>query len=341
MKEQKSVRAHEFLARYVKIYSGVAVLCVLMAVLVAFTVLKLAPASPKLPVPDTTPTSTTTPEASVTPQVTDTKAPETTAPVTTPPINNTKIETFLMSASSSKQGLLVLVKENNPFDTTPILQSLVTIRENPDREFTVDGWTHKLTIDTFHALNLFQNTMEAELNNKNLQFCTTRPFDNTDLTSEHATGTVADLKFYDVSNGKSYSFSAYQVADQYKWVKENAWRFGFIFRYPSEKQSITGNGGEFSHVRYVGTVHAEYMYKNNLCLEEYIDLLKKYNFNSPLTFESADGNSYYLYHVNANPDGDTSVYTRKDTDRETYGQPEISGTNDGGFIVCQEFHKVG
>ena len=53
----------------------------------------------------------------------------------------------------------------------------------------------------------------------------------------------------------------------------NAHRFGFILRYPEEKQSITGIGYEPWHYRYVGPEAAERMYRDKLCLEEYLDTL--------------------------------------------------------------------
>ena len=60
----------------------------------------------------------------------------------------------------------------------------------------------------------------------------------------------------------------------YKWLEENAHKYGFILRYPKEKQSITKIKYEPWHFRYVGPVHARIMKSYNLCLEEYIDYLR-------------------------------------------------------------------
>jgi len=53
------------------------------------------------------------------------------------------------------------------------------------------------------------------------------------------------------------------------WLKENCWRFGFILRYPKEKEHITGYAYEPWHIRYVGVPLAYYLYTNDLTLEEY------------------------------------------------------------------------
>ena len=48
-------------------------------------------------------------------------------------------------------------------------------------------------------------------------------------------------------------------------------KFGFILRYPKDKEIMTGYSYEKSHIRYVGVVPATIIYNNGLCLEEYIN----------------------------------------------------------------------
>lgn len=336
MKEQKSVRAKEYGSRYVKIYVAAAVLCVLVAVAISFTVLKLT--STPSPLPPVTEGSTqapiSTPATTVTTENTETTPTPT--PTPTPSIDPSKIDTVIMTEAQSKYGSLVLVNPTYTFNPATAVSDLVVIREHPDRTITVTSWNNKVTYSTFKALCDMQTAMESEIDSKNMQFMTTEPYSAEDETSEHATGLGVNLKFQERS-GAGYAFSSSTVSELYTWTKENAWRFGLVFRYSSAKQSITNHSGESSHLRYVGKVHAEYMYKNDLCLEEYLELIKKYNFNNPLSFTSSDGNSYYLYHVTVSESGDTSIPIRKDTDKESYGAYEISGTNCGGFIVLQPY----
>ena len=59
-------------------------------------------------------------------------------------------------------------------------------------------------------------------------------------------------------------------SDEYKWLVENAHKFGFIFRYPEGKENITGYSFEPVHLRFVGQYHAAIIYESGLSLEEYV-----------------------------------------------------------------------
>ena len=60
--------------------------------------------------------------------------------------------------------------------------------------------------------------------------------------------------------------------DNYKWLENNAYKYGFIIRYPKDKEFITGYEFENWHIRYVGNEAAKIIHDNNLTLEEYVDL---------------------------------------------------------------------
>ncbi len=81
-------------------------------------------------------------------------------------------------------------------------------------------------------------------------------------TSEHQLGIAVDINpDYAVTKGVGF----------YEWLRENAHKYGFIKRYPADKVEITGISNERWHYRYVGKEIAEIIFKENLCLEEYID----------------------------------------------------------------------
>lgn len=81
-------------------------------------------------------------------------------------------------------------------------------------------------------------------------------------TSEHQLGLSVDIN---ADTTKSSSDEVYQ------WLDENAYKYGFVKRYPSDKTDITGINNEPWHYRYVGKEAAEIIKKENLCLEEYVE----------------------------------------------------------------------
>ena len=86
-------------------------------------------------------------------------------------------------------------------------------------------------------------------------------------TSEHQSGYAFDIGTLEHKVLGSYL----ENTKEHKWLAENSWRFGFILRYPKDKQYITGIKYEPYHFRYVGKELAEYLYSENICLEEYYD----------------------------------------------------------------------
>ena len=79
--------------------------------------------------------------------------------------------------------------------------------------------------------------------------------------SEHQTGLAFDIG--------SKNVSVFLNSKEYKWMLEHAYEYGFILRYPKNKEYITGYQYESWHYRYVGLEAAKYIKENNLTFEEY------------------------------------------------------------------------
>ena len=62
------------------------------------------------------------------------------------------------------------------------------------------------------------------------------------------------------------------------WLSENAWRFGFVQRYPSGKSHVTGFAHEPWHYRFVGPDAALDLRGSGLCLEEYLAGIRRLSF---------------------------------------------------------------
>ena len=94
--------------------------------------------------------------------------------------------------------------------------------------------------------------------------------------SEHQTGLAIDISCASEGYGLETTFAD---TPEGIWVAENAHRFGFILRYPKDKEHITGYNYEPWHIRYVGCDLAGYLYETGLTLDEY------YGVPSALTAE--------------------------------------------------------
>lgn len=87
--------------------------------------------------------------------------------------------------------------------------------------------------------------------------------------SEHQTGLAFDVINSDSTKSLKTSF---QYTKEYKWLKDNAYKYGFILRYPKGKTDITGYIFEPWHYRYVGEELSKKIYESGLTLEEYFGI---------------------------------------------------------------------
>lgn len=84
-------------------------------------------------------------------------------------------------------------------------------------------------------------------------------------TSEHQTGLAIDVSSPSFDNKLEPEFGKTKEG---LWLVKHAHEFGFIIRYPEDKQDKTLYHYESWHIRYVGIKYANYLYKHNLVLEE-------------------------------------------------------------------------
>lgn len=85
--------------------------------------------------------------------------------------------------------------------------------------------------------------------------------------TEHNLGLSADIMS---DSEQSYDTAAFEATPEYQWLQENAANYGFILRYPSGKESVTGFDYEPWHYRYVGVDQAQKIKASGLTLEEYL-----------------------------------------------------------------------
>lgn len=88
-------------------------------------------------------------------------------------------------------------------------------------------------------------------------------------TSEHQTGLAIDICIY--KDNKCYIEHELENTKELEWLEKNTYKYGFVLRYPKEKEDITGYDYEPWHYRFVANL-SHILYKNNLTLEEYYNL---------------------------------------------------------------------
>ena len=93
--------------------------------------------------------------------------------------------------------------------------------------------------------------------------------------SEHEIGLAVDIR-----DEKSEDPAASGVA---AWLRDNAWEYGFILRYPQGSEESTGMAYSPWHYRYVGEAAAAQIQQLGITLEEYVNMF--YNDSAAVVFE--------------------------------------------------------
>ncbi|HAG12816.1 MAG TPA: hypothetical protein DCG49_03010 [Ruminococcus sp.] len=140
--------------------------------------------------------------------------------------------------------------------------------------------------------------------------------------------TALDVQLHVKRNDGGYEYVTNTTP--YSWLFEHMSSYGYILRYPTDKAEITGERGGYTAIRYVGVPHAAYMREKNLCLEEYLEMMKtEHNFYTGTVLEySTTELTYHIYYVPAKEQGDELIVPVP-----TSASYEVSGNNVDGFIV--------
>ena len=251
-----------------------------------------------------------------------------------------------MPAAGLYKGNLVLLDESNPsrivtdgvdisskknaqFDAVKKELDLVKVYDAADRaecyQLSYPGNTYMNRT----ALTQFNRMMTAYYSvTQNTDILFNYAFLTSDkqekFLPDSATGLNIQLHLH-MDNGR---FGFISNTAPYSWIYEHMDSYGFVVRYPEDKSAKTGNKGGYSSIRYVGMPHSLYMSQNNLCLEEYLELLRnQYTFGKGLLEFSANEQSFRMYFVPAALTGDTQIPV------PTNYAYDVSGNNLDGFVV--------
>lgn len=132
------------------------------------------------------------------------------------------------------------------------------------KKMAIDALSNNLNIRIVSAYRSYN--YQKNLYNNYLKYDTLEKVDTYSARSghsEHQTGLAIDI------DNIVISYDKFHLTQEFTWVKNNCHKYGFILRYDTSKEKITGYKYEPWHYRYVGTKISDYIYKNNLTLEEY------------------------------------------------------------------------
>lgn len=258
--------------------------------------------------------------------------PDPNTPDTPPePVNDIVFVQATKSADDIHMGRLLLVNADNRY-TFPAGLSLLRVYDNMVTK--PNGGTIYRPVSTDYKLEA--ETLQA-LNNMMYKYYELDDSATFALSSAYRTLEDQEDLNSSVQPGYSDHHTGYCVAIQYSdrsslesdhWFYQNCHKYGFVVRYPEGKESITGVSDYRHCFRYVGVAHATYMYENDLCMEEYINLLQNtYNSSATRLSITADGTAYEVYYVLASGEELTTL------DVPSNYNYTVSGDNRSGFIV--------
>lgn len=164
-----------------------------------------------------------------------------------------------------KMEALILINEENPL---------------PDNYHTTLMEYQDILVSDKMRLNLEAMESASCQNNTCLTFKKTSPKEEfTTVSFPSETQDESHLAHLEHMAGLAIDFyrdqdDSYNQA-MWTWLQENAYRYGFIERYPKGKETQTGQEHIPWHYRFVGIKHATIMHDEDLCLEEYLENRKK------------------------------------------------------------------
>lgn len=143
--------------------------------------------------------------------------------------------------------------------------------------------------------------------------------------SEHHTGLAIDLALN--SGNMDFICPEFPYTGICGRFREVAVKYGFIERYPADREQITKIAHEPWHFRYVGYPHSEIMKKKNLTLEEYTEYLKRFAYKRNHLQYSNHRYDYEIFYVPVETKSNVFIELPDDI------SCQLSGNNEDGVVV--------
>ena len=180
----------------------------------------------------------------------------------------------------------IQVKDNN---VTLFPNAIAALREALDGA-KADGLEHYLVEEgyrTYDQQNTYFQNRVTKLSNKytgDALIAAAKKEVNYPGTSEYNSGLAFELRLYD-RNDPDVGSPKYSTTPEGKWMNENCWKYGLVFRFPqnewpletsTDKSFKTGVSVHLNLYRYVGKGNAAIMHYMDFTMEEYIEYLEEH-----------------------------------------------------------------
>lgn len=227
------------------------------------------------------------------------------------------------------QGNLLLIKKNHPIQKESIKKDIQTFQIGDLQGIGMLSETLKLSLSVSQKFTAMIKA--AEIDGVD-QFIITSGYrgieEQSRLFEEKGSDYALPGGSSEHNSGLSLDVGSAEgemaTAPEGKWIRDNAWKHGFVLRYPENKTQITGIQYEPWHVRYIGLPHSALMYEKDFVLEEYLAYLKE----KKELYASYKGKSYLITYYPYEEDGQLDIPVN-----QAY---QISGDNVSGVIVTIE-----
>lgn len=192
------------------------------------------------------------------------------------------IQKVEISKEQIYKGNLLLVNNEYPVQSEGIRSDVVNLSANSELVKGYSLFDNNTYLSEYIARKFSDMVVDAN-KDESFNFFITSGFRNFDeqnkLYREMGSSLAMPAGYSEHNLGLSLDVGTTQMkmekAPEGRWIEKNAWKYGFVLRYPKDKTEITGIQHEPWHIRYVGLPHSAIMKEQGFVLEEYLDYLKE------------------------------------------------------------------
>lgn len=186
-------------------------------------------------------------------------------------------EDTIKEASPSKNELILINKfyklnENNTFDDLKSVSLTYSYSGNKLREIALEKYIEMANAAKIEGLSLIIAASSRSYEEQENLYNNSANYGGEDYAdkvsarpghSDHQSGLSVDITKYKAL------LKDFETTNEFTWLQENAYKYGFILRYPKDKKYLTGFDYEPWHYRYVGLEAAETIYNEGITFDEY------------------------------------------------------------------------